>query len=174
MYCIPGVFPAERMRLEYQPAHLKVFNNTVINYYGRNLNFNHKKRGAVPLFEIGLSIDCLASQGDHLPFWFTTNIMLGGDDGIIQEEGQNGSYGQEILSNYVARLSFQDNDYYEYYDYYYEYFSDGQFEGTYQCVSAKSGLSQEFYFTTGTYIFCIGALHVQIYTLILSPGKTLR
>lgn len=150
IYCVYDVFLAERMRLEYQPAHLKVFNNTVINYY-RNLNFNHKKRGAIPTPEIGLSIDCLASQNDHLPFWVTTNTMLGGDEGVVLEESRNGSYGQEILSNYVARLSFQSNDYYEYYEYYYEYtyFSDGQFEGTYRCVSAKSGLSQEFYLTTG-------------------------
>lgn len=86
---------------------------------------------------VALSVDCLATQGDHRPMWVTSNTVVGGDSGVIRERDSDESlsYGVETLSNYVARLSFD--------------IIMEEFAGTYICVSGISGQFAEIYITTG-------------------------
>lgn len=86
-----------------------------------------------------LSIDCLASQGNHLPAWITSNDVVG-TNGIIPERSENEAlYGTDTLSNYTARLSF-------------DYFEE-DFSGTYTCISGKSNAFAEIYVTTGKLLY---------------------
>lgn len=86
---------------------------------------------------VALSVDCLATQGNHLPMWVTSNTVVGGDNGVIRERDSNEtlSYGVDALSNYIARLSFD--------------IIMEEYAGTYFCVSGISGQFAEIYITTG-------------------------
>ena len=86
---------------------------------------------------VALSVDCLATQGNHMPMWVTSNTAVAGDNGVVRERDSDEalSYGVDTLSNYVARLSFD--------------VMMEEFAGTYFCISGISGQFAEIYITTG-------------------------
>ena len=136
--------PTENVRLQHQSTQLKIYSNTVINYFSTAciymINYTgpfraHNKRTVGSPY---LAVDCLASQGNNQPVWITTNSLIGGNNGIVDELSQALIYGQDVLSSYVARLTFTH--------------MDDQFAGTYTCVSEASGLFQTFYLTTGSHV----------------------
>lgn len=138
------------MRLQHQSTQLKIYSNTVINYFSTTyiyvINFTgpfrfHNKRTADSPTEPCLVVDCLASQGNNQPVWITTNSLIGGNDGVVEELSQTWIYGQEVLSNYVARLTFIN--------------MDDQYTGTYTCISEASGLFQTFHLTTGSHEYLV-------------------
>ena len=104
--------------------------------------------------EDSLYVDCMASQGDHLPEWITFNSLVGEASGVISEED---GYGAEMLSNYVARL-------------YFEYF-EPSFADKYTCISRSSEEFVEVFITTGNAKSMIVlrstalCLHIQLYML---------
>lgn len=119
-------------------SNLRIFNNTVINLLEEEGDFvsptpMHKRGSPV---ENSLYIDCVASQGNHEPMWITLNPTVGGTTGIISVI--NGSYGVQMLSDYMARL-------------YFSYF-DQEYIGVYRCLSAKSGKFAEIFITTGNHV----------------------
>lgn len=139
--------PTEDVRLQHQSTQLKIFSNTVVNYFSTTYiyafnytgPFRAHKRTAGSLTDPSLVVDCLASQGNNQPVWITTNSLTGGKSGRVDELSQTLIYGQEILSNYVARLTFV--------------IMNDQFTGAYTCVSEASGLFQTFYLTTGVHVY---------------------
>ena len=139
---------AENMRLQHKSTQKKIYNNTVINYFSTDifitgLNYTehrdtpNKKRSVDPQDESWLSIDCLVSQGNHPPYWTTTNTCVGGSSGRIPQQNSHVSAcKEEQISNYVTRLTINRRD--------------ERYTGKYTCVSGYTRtLSQEFYLTTG-------------------------
>ena len=115
---------AERLRMQHtDQTELNIFNNTVINTFPR-ASPPPSKREIRRIF----SVDCFGAQGDHNPFWSTNNPLLGDENGIV-------GYESIVLSNYSARVELQA-------------VTPG-FNGTFSCVSNRSGLFSQFFLTTG-------------------------
>ena len=105
--------------------------------------------------ENSLYVDCLASQGNHEPVWTTFNPIVGGATGTI---AVGVGYRVEMLSDYMARLSF-------------EYF-DPAFTGIYKCLSGRSNAFAEIFITTG--ILSNIFMHVRISDNVRQKVYTLR
>ena len=124
--------------MEHTSNNIEIFNNTIIN------SFSSISGSSGPLqkrqeFPSSLSLDCLASQGNHNPMWFTSNTVVGDENGLVMQKnnGDIFSNGMEVVSNYVARLSFD--------------IIMEAITGTYSCVSAISGELVEVFITTGNF-----------------------
>ena len=85
-------------------------------------------------------MDCSASQGDHEPVWTTTNLIVGGETGIVPSVGLG--YRAERLSAYKARLTFD--------------ILLPEYEGVYTCRSELSGEFVEIFVTTSKYDYSSG------------------
>ena len=132
---------------------LKIINNTVINNfqdfipdrkreadypnYPRDYNTNYyNEYDYTPdcLENTGdLMIRCSASQGYERPVWTTDNQIVGGEGGVIPEEGE--TFRQTILSNYTAGFFIES--------------ISAAANGMYSCVSQTSGAFAQFYLTVG-------------------------
>ena len=128
---------AERLRLQYTNSEeTQVFNNTYINSF---IILARSKR------EISFSVDCFGAQGDHNPVWKTDNPMLGDETGAIVAD--SGSGVSALLSNYSARFQL--------------FLVTPEVNGTYSCVSQRSGLISQFFLTTGEHLYLANsALHI--------------
>lgn len=104
---------------------LNIFNNTVINTFPRG-SPPPSKREISRIF----SVDCFGAQGDHNLFWSTNNPLLDDEDGIA-------GYQSIVVSNYSARVQLLD-------------VTPG-FNGTFSCVSNRSGLFSQFFLTAGEF-----------------------
>jgi len=71
------------------------------------------------------SVDCFGAQGDHNPVWKTDNPLLGDETGAIVAD--SGSGVSALLSNYSARFQL--------------FLVTPEVNGTYSCVSQRSGLN---------------------------------
>ena len=94
-------------------------NQTQLNILN-NTVINTFFRGLPPPF----SVDCFGAQGDHNPFWSTS----GDENGVT-------GYQSIVLSNYSTRVELQA-------------VTPG-LNGTFSCVSNRSGLFSQFFLTTG-------------------------
>ena len=83
-----------------------------------------------------LYVDCIASQGNHQPFWTTSNLLVGRNTTSVPSIGEG--YGAESLSAYMARLSFD--------------FFVPEYEGVYTCLSARSREFVEILITAGKHV----------------------
>ena len=118
------VVSAERLRMQYtDQTELNIFNNTVINTFPR-ASPPPSKREISRIF----SVDCFGAQRDHNTFWSTNNPLLDDENEIV-------GYESIVLSNYSARVELQA-------------VTPG-FNGTFSCVSNRSGLFSQFFLTTG-------------------------
>ena len=102
---------------------LNIFNNTVINTFARGSPPPSKRQ-----ISRTFSVDCFGAQGDHNPFWSTNNPLLGDENGIT-------GYQSIVLSNYSARVQLLA-------------VTPG-LNGTFSCVSNRSGLFSQFFLTAG-------------------------
>ena len=116
---------------------LNIFNNTVINTFPRG-SPPPSKREISRIF----SVDCFGAQGDHNPFWSTNNPLLDDENGIA-------GYQSIVLSNYSARVQLLA-------------VTPG-FNGTFSCVSNRSGLFSQFFLTAGEF-----SILYYIYSLLLT------
>ena len=129
---------AERLRMQYTgQTQLNIFNNTVINTFPRG-SPPPSKREISQIF----SVDCFGAQGDHNPFWNTNNPLLGDENGIA-------GYQSIVLSNYSARVQLLD--------------VTPDLNGTFSCVSNRSGLFSQFFLTAGEL-----SILYYIYSLLLT------
>ena len=111
--------PTETIQLKHTLSLLKIINNTIINVPG-----DEDEKGGSLEPDI-LSIDCITSQGDHQPFWTTSNHLVGGNQTIIPSLGPDNR--TERVSAYEARLTLAP--------------SLPEYEGVYTC---RSELSNNF------------------------------
>ena len=147
---------SDTIQLDHAFTDLRILNNTVINQLtqeGLTSPQPLNKRGS-PV-ENSLYVDCLASQGNHKPVWTTFNPIVGGVTGTI---AVGDGYRVEMLSDYMARLSF-------------EYF-DPAFTGIYKCLSGRSNAFAEIFITTG--ILSNIFMHVHISDNVRQKVYTLR
>ena len=116
---------------------LNIFNNTVVNTFPRG-SPPPSKREISQIF----SVDCFGAQGDHNPFWNTNNPLL-------DDENGNAGYQSIVLSNYSARVQLLA--------------VIPGFNGTFSCVSNRSGLFSQFFLTTGELCILINSLLLTVH-----------
>ena len=127
VHCYIYVISADTIQLHHTFSQLRIVNNTIINQF-------RESEGEAPLSkrEIdSLFIDCVASQGDHEPMWFTANSS---EAEALPVDGENG-VGVEMISNYAARLSVV--------------YLQPEYAGLYLCKSGRSNAFVEAFVTTG-------------------------
>lgn len=149
-------FLPDTIQLEHAFSNLRIYNNTVINQLQEDSFTSPQpmhKRGS-PI-DNSLYVDCVASQGHHNPMWVTFNPSVGGTTGVISSG--NGSYGAQILSDYMARLFFNP--------------FDQAFEGVYRCLSAQTGNFVEIFITRGNHILTLIECDNQLQLSLVSIQK---
>ena len=128
-----SVVSTERIRLQYtdvEEIEVNILNNTVINSFPIR---PRSKREVGGFNGVLFSVDCFGAQGDHNPVWRTDNPLLGDENGAIAPD--NGRGLSQLLSNYSARFQLVS--------------VAPDVNGTYSCVSQRSGLLSQFFLTIG-------------------------
>ena len=98
---------AERIRMLTASSEVSIRNNTVVNRFpapeGELGSAFGEGLPDLDLRSIGsLSVNCVATQGDHQPVWTSNNPVITDVTGDVLDPGL-GLNGQIVISNYTTR-----------------------------------------------------------------------